>query len=146
MQLLPFCDRLLSSGPWQNIFRTIRSPGSAYAKLEQGPRCYYRSWRAALGSVPGVGSQVPPSNSYNSNVDPVPTSHMHSQEIECTSFQPPRLLGPELRSRSQNGRSCMIGHRSNLSLWGTCMRHLDQVKIPCLPTPGTEPSAALQLL
>lgn len=39
-----------------------------------------------------VQSQVPPSNSYNSNVEPVPTSHVHSQEIECTSFQPPRLL------------------------------------------------------
>ncbi|CAG8327264.1 unnamed protein product [Penicillium nalgiovense] len=50
-----------------------------------------------------VQSQVPLSKSSNSNVEPVPTSHMHSQEIEYTSFQPPRLL--DLIQMSRAGTS-----------------------------------------
>lgn len=39
-----------------------------------------------------VQSQVPPSNSGDYNVEPVPTSHIPSRAVEYSSFQPPSLF------------------------------------------------------
>jgi hypothetical protein len=81
--------RLPSSNMIPRVFKT-----AAYEKC----KILCGNWiqnRNFLAFLRQVQSQVPPSkscNSNNSNVESVPTSHMRSQEIEYTSFQPPRLL------------------------------------------------------
>ncbi|KAJ6178702.1 hypothetical protein N7519_009163 [Penicillium mononematosum] len=78
--------QLPSSNMIPRVFKT-----AAHEKCKILCGNWFRN-RNFLGFLRQVQSQVPPCNSYNSNVEPVPTSHEHSQEIEYTSFQPPRLL------------------------------------------------------